>query len=239
MNLGMPEMIFIFLLALILFGPKKLPEIGREIGKFMAEFKRASDFKYQLQTEIEKVGVDAPPITQPGAQQSSSFTQTLLPPAVSSVISEIDTAHERLMSTARMAFDAQNFTLRPPQEPVVSSSTPVAISAPAEATSAIPAIPENSEVEAAPVKTSPVEATTEHHTPDSAPGQKRLCPAEQLNERFHKGSDGRHGDPHRKFQRQARIVIHGIPRTSRGTPQADYLEHCVHRHRFRRLLLVA
>ncbi len=52
-------MIFIFLLALILFGPKKLPEIGREIGKFLAEFKRASNsFKYQLQSEIEKAGVD-------------------------------------------------------------------------------------------------------------------------------------------------------------------------------------
>ncbi len=36
-------MIFIFLLALILFGPKKLPEIARQIGKFMAEFKRASN----------------------------------------------------------------------------------------------------------------------------------------------------------------------------------------------------
>src|ERR1700692_1859405 len=114
MNLGMPEMIFIFLLALILFGPKKLPEIGREIGKFMAEFKRASnEFKYQFQSEMEKAGVDTNPLSQLGAQQTTSFTQTLLPPAVTSVISEIDSAHERLMQTARMAFDAQNFTLRP------------------------------------------------------------------------------------------------------------------------------
>jgi len=49
MNLGMSEMIFIFLLALIIFGPKKLPEIGREIGKALAELKRASnEFKSQL-----------------------------------------------------------------------------------------------------------------------------------------------------------------------------------------------
>ncbi len=55
------EMIFIFLLALILFGPKKLPEMAREVGKFVAEFKRASnDFKYQFQSEIEKAGTDSP-----------------------------------------------------------------------------------------------------------------------------------------------------------------------------------
>ena len=56
MNLGMPEMIFIFLLALIIFGPKKLPEIGRQIGKFMAEFKRASgEFQRQIEDEIRQL----------------------------------------------------------------------------------------------------------------------------------------------------------------------------------------
>ena len=59
MNLGMPEMIFIFLLALIIFGPKKLPEIGRQIGKFMAEFKRASnEFKTQIEDEIRQLEYD-------------------------------------------------------------------------------------------------------------------------------------------------------------------------------------
>jgi Tat protein translocase TatB subunit len=59
MNLGMSEMIFIFLLALIIFGPRKLPEIGRELGKMMAELKRASnEFKNQLENEIELVNVE-------------------------------------------------------------------------------------------------------------------------------------------------------------------------------------
>src|SRR5438876_1045489 len=40
--LGYPEMIFIFFLALILFGPKKLPELGRTVGKALTEFRRAS-----------------------------------------------------------------------------------------------------------------------------------------------------------------------------------------------------
>src|SRR5277367_1430811 len=53
MNLGMPEMIFIFLLALVVVGPRKLPELGRQLGKFLAEFKRASnEFKNQLETEM-------------------------------------------------------------------------------------------------------------------------------------------------------------------------------------------
>ena len=56
------------------------------------------------------------------AQQTTSFTQTLLPPSVKSAISEIDNAHERLMKTARMAFDAQNFTLRPPEAPVIAAA---------------------------------------------------------------------------------------------------------------------
>jgi len=53
MNLGMPEMIFIFLLALVIFGPRKLPELGRQLGKALAEFKKASnEFKNQLEVEM-------------------------------------------------------------------------------------------------------------------------------------------------------------------------------------------
>jgi sec-independent protein translocase protein TatB len=176
MNLGMPEMIFIFLLALILFGPKKLPEIGREIGKFMAEFKRASnDFKYQLQSEIENAGVDINPISHPGAQQTSSFTQTLLPPAVTSAIAEIDSAHERLMSTARMAFDAQNFTLRPPETPVVASTYPESLSAPLPAESGAPTAQGGTVI--ASQESSPVEeGATDPTTPDPAPAESNSAP---------------------------------------------------------------
>lgn len=56
MNLGMPEMLFIVVLALVVFGPRKLPELARQLGKFMAEFKRASnEFKYQLENEIDQL----------------------------------------------------------------------------------------------------------------------------------------------------------------------------------------
>jgi len=59
MNLGMPEMIFIFLLALVVLGPRKLPELGRQLGKFMAEFKRASnEFKNQLEAEMLNIELE-------------------------------------------------------------------------------------------------------------------------------------------------------------------------------------
>jgi TatA/E family protein of Tat protein translocase len=59
MNLGFSEMIFLFFLALLIFGPKKLPEIGRQVGRALNEFKRASDeFKSQIQSEINKIDIE-------------------------------------------------------------------------------------------------------------------------------------------------------------------------------------
>ena len=66
MNLGMPEMIFIFLIALIIFGPKKLPEIGRQVGRALTEFKRASnEFKSQLEAEVRELEFEQNQIAPP------------------------------------------------------------------------------------------------------------------------------------------------------------------------------
>lgn len=51
--IGMPEMIIILVIALIIFGPRKLPELGRSLGKSLSEFKRASnELKNTLEEEI-------------------------------------------------------------------------------------------------------------------------------------------------------------------------------------------
>ncbi len=54
-SIGMPELILIFVVALLVFGPKKLPEIGKSLGKGLAEFKRASeDLKKTIEQEIQE-----------------------------------------------------------------------------------------------------------------------------------------------------------------------------------------
>jgi len=53
------EMVFFALLALVLFGPRKLPQIAREVGRFMAEFKRAGNqFQNQIHEEIRNMELE-------------------------------------------------------------------------------------------------------------------------------------------------------------------------------------
>src|SRR5262249_9507779 len=65
--LGFPELIVIFVIALIIFGPRKLPELGKSLGKSIAEFKRASnELRNTLDEEIrqeERTKAIAPPAT--------------------------------------------------------------------------------------------------------------------------------------------------------------------------------
>jgi Tat protein translocase TatB subunit len=53
-SIGGSEVILLFILALLIFGPRKLPEIGRTLGKAMADFRRATnDFKANLEREVQ------------------------------------------------------------------------------------------------------------------------------------------------------------------------------------------
>ncbi len=55
-NLGFPELVIIFIVALVIFGPRKLPELGRSLGKGLSEFKRASnELKRTWEEEVEAV----------------------------------------------------------------------------------------------------------------------------------------------------------------------------------------
>ena len=68
-SVGVPELIIIFTIALIIFGPRKLPELGKSLGKSLSEFKRASnELKNTLDEEIrleERRSAErqAPPVT--------------------------------------------------------------------------------------------------------------------------------------------------------------------------------
>ena len=53
-NIGPPELIVILLLALIVFGPKRLPEVGRTLGRSLNEFRRASnDLRREMQVDLK------------------------------------------------------------------------------------------------------------------------------------------------------------------------------------------
>ncbi len=61
-SIGGPEVLLIFLVALLLFGPRKLPELGRAIGKGLAEFRKAAaDLKDSLDAEVSRA---EPPVSR-------------------------------------------------------------------------------------------------------------------------------------------------------------------------------
>ncbi len=65
-TIGFQEMFFIFILALVLFGPKKLPELGRTIGKALTEFRRASsDLKASFEREMRNLEREAEASKEP------------------------------------------------------------------------------------------------------------------------------------------------------------------------------
>lgn len=63
-NIGFGELIIILLVALIVFGPRKLPEIGRALGKSVREFRKATT---TLKSEFERELDDDPPFSRPPA----------------------------------------------------------------------------------------------------------------------------------------------------------------------------
>jgi sec-independent protein translocase protein TatB len=94
--MSLPDTIFILLAALVLFGPKKLPEIARQVGKLLAELRRASnEFKFQMEEELRqsdeterhaKAEAAAAVATAPAADSSTdgtpqASTLTIQPPA--------------------------------------------------------------------------------------------------------------------------------------------------------------
>jgi sec-independent protein translocase protein TatA len=90
-SIGMPELIIIFVIALIIFGPRKLPELGRSLGKSLSEFKRASnELRSTLEEEIRIEDQRADLEARKQAQAAKAAAAAPAPPAASDAPVEPD-----------------------------------------------------------------------------------------------------------------------------------------------------
>lgn len=81
-GIGMPEMIIILVIALIVIGPHKLPELAKSLGKGLAEFKKASeDFQRNVQEESRKSEEKETPPQQVAAAAEKAHVDTPAQPA--------------------------------------------------------------------------------------------------------------------------------------------------------------
>jgi sec-independent protein translocase protein TatB len=106
MNFGFSgEMIFLFFLALILFGPKKLPEIGRQIGRIMNEFRRASnEFRSQIESEINTLERQKPQILPQLKEPLGSLASRIFNPPPAEQLAAAETrAAETVAAEAKPA----------------------------------------------------------------------------------------------------------------------------------------
>jgi sec-independent protein translocase protein TatA len=86
-GIGLPEMGVIFVVALLIFGPKKLPEIGRSVGKTIRSFQEASnEFQSEFKREAEQL------------EQVVKTTAELEPKKIEAATSEHDTANSSPIS---------------------------------------------------------------------------------------------------------------------------------------------
>jgi sec-independent protein translocase protein TatB len=111
-TLGGPELFVILVIALVVFGPRKLPEIGKSIGRMMGEFRRASnDFKRTIEDEVEADRLRA------NAQQIEAPVQT-------PVQTTIETPLEAPTGPPADPVASSGNEPAPPSEPTVPHETP-------------------------------------------------------------------------------------------------------------------
>ncbi len=90
-TIGMPELIVILVIALIIFGPRKLPELGRSLGRSLGEFKRASnELKSTLEEEI-RVEEQKEKAAATKAEQDSAISAAI-PPRKPTAVAKLDAA---------------------------------------------------------------------------------------------------------------------------------------------------
>jgi sec-independent protein translocase protein TatB len=107
------ETIFLFFLALIIFGPKKLPEMARQAGRLLAELRRASnEFKSQIESEIAHLEVQKSQTVLPPSPPQGVVASLSLNPAASESIPHKPESPATLATAAIEAASAASDTAR-------------------------------------------------------------------------------------------------------------------------------
>jgi Tat protein translocase TatB subunit len=116
-RMGFSETIFLFFLALIIFGPKKLPEIARQVGKALNEFRRASnEFKAQIESEISQLEMEnrqqiLPPSEPP--KGAVAALPLILEPAVEPALSLEPSPEQRLEPSSESSSERHDMVKAP------------------------------------------------------------------------------------------------------------------------------
>jgi sec-independent protein translocase protein TatB len=142
------ETIFLFVLALVVFGPKKLPEIARQAGRLLAELRRASnEFKSQIETEIAHLEVEKKQqILPPGDAPQGAVASLSLNPAASEAAPHESSATLAAPAEATLAGDLPTANLAAANVVAENSDIPPATpSTPVSETEAVPT-PQDSHV---------------------------------------------------------------------------------------------
>ena len=86
-DIGLQELVVIFVIALLVFGPKNLPQLGRSLGRALREFRRASDeFRSTIETNLKINDPDPPPVV--ATESTSASAEASAPPPVSETLPE-------------------------------------------------------------------------------------------------------------------------------------------------------
>ncbi len=140
-GIGMPEMIIILAVALIVFGPKRLPELAKSLGRALGEFKRAtSDLKQSIETDT---GLDEVRNSLDGVKKDfkSQVDLTDSTQASASTPSSNESVADEPLSQLKTAFDTMNADVEPSPQSCLASESESEISLESENESeAAPAI---------------------------------------------------------------------------------------------------
>lgn len=92
-DIGLQELVVIFVIALLVFGPKNLPQLGRSLGRAMREFRRASDeFRSTIETNLQMNEPDPPPVTAEPTPAAAAPVEPLPDPVLDPNPAETATA---------------------------------------------------------------------------------------------------------------------------------------------------